>query len=195
VNPRNRIWVLAGIVLTAAALLVAGCGEDEGDSGGGEAATTAKPEPPAAPTKQEYIAEADKICKEAQRDQADVVAELNKHLEALALERPPEEQQASATAAAKEYDALADTRDDVSQDLEALDEPEEGAAEDYLKSRERNTEALRESAKAFQAFANSPTQEASDAAGQAAKKTNSLGAEGEKLAEDYGFKVCGQPAK
>ena len=195
------IWVLAGIVLAAGALLVAGCGGDEGATGedegdtGETAATPAEPEQPAAPTKQEYIAEADTICREAQREQADVVAELNKHLETLRSETAPEAQRTSATAAAEAFDTLARARDDVSRELEALEAPKGGAAKDYLESRKRNTQALRESAKAFRAFASSMTQETADAATAAAERNNSLSAEGEQLAKNYGLEVCGQPIK
>jgi hypothetical protein len=181
-------------------LTVAGCGDDNSDGEEAAPATegtaTTTEEAPAAPTKQEYIAEADKTCSQAAEKQGSkLISQLNKTGEAFSSATTTDAQSAVASDIVDALNAVADYRADVSKELEALEPPESGPPDTYLRSRERNTESVRDQAKAFQAFADSPTQETLDVASQAASKSKSLGQQDLKLAEDYGFEVCGQPIK
>lgn len=194
---RTAWMALLGVV---ALLALAGCGgsdssSDESDAPvAGETSTTEQP-PPAPPTKAEYIAAADKVCKQGNVEGARLVGDLNDTLAALSSATTPEAQKSTASAAANLLGKIAELRDEVSSDLEALETPEAGPADKYLASRERSTEATRDQVKAFQAYGNAPSPETSAAAAAAAEKSQELTDESRKLAEQYGFKICGQPAK
>ncbi|MDQ3572184.1 MAG: hypothetical protein M3383_04920 [Actinomycetota bacterium] len=178
------------------ALIATGCGDDDADEGDDSATPTEsteapeEPAEPVAPTKKEYIAEADAICKKANNPEIGGV--INDNLAGLSSATTIEAQSASASAAAKGFLKLADLRDATTKKLTDLAVPPEGGAKEFLRSRERNTQAMLDWAKALEKFANDPSQESVDAAGAAGTRSNELAAENEKIAERYGLKECGQ---
>jgi hypothetical protein len=194
-----RLIRIAAIGLASTALIAGGCGDDEDEGASASQTTTPAEEstapPPKPPTKQEYIAEADQICKKANRNASKIVKDINDNLAKLGSATTLEAQKSAASAVAKGVDQLADARDEVTGELEALEAPKGGAADKYLRARDKNTQALRDQAKAYKAFGKAPTQQTSNAATAAGKKSNALAAVDRKLAEAYGFKTCGQPAK
>jgi len=192
----SRGWILV-LLLVAASLIAVGCGDDDEETGSAEPSAEAPEAPaePAAPTKKEYIAEADQICKKASARGQGVLDSLNDALTKLASGQAPEEGSATANAASDRFAKLAGIRDAATKELEELEPPAGGPPKEYLKRRDISSEVQRDTAKAFATFADELTQESSDAAAALLEKLNELGPENRKLAERYGFKECGQLSK
>ena len=193
----SRRWAL--LLLVAASLIAVGCGGDDGeDTGAAEPSAEAPEQPaePAPPTKQEYLAEADQICKKADAHTDKLSQDINSELSGeLQTGTSPEAQTASAKKVSDLFEELADARDATTKDLEQLEAPAEGPPAEYLKSRENVTDATRDDAKAYAALADELTQEFADEAAASVEKSNQLRDAATKLAKDYGFKVCSQPTK
>ena len=193
---KSRGWML--LLLVAASLVAVGCGGDDSDDTGSPEPSAEAPEAPAepaGPTKKEYLAEADQICKKASARGQGVLDSLNDALTKLASGQAPEEGSATANAASDRFAKLAGIRDAATKELEELEPPAGGPPKEYLKRRDISSEVQRDTAKAFATFADELTQESSDTAAASLEKLNELGPENQKLAERYGFKECGQLSK
>jgi|SRR5918994_1723127 hypothetical protein len=164
----KTVWLLAGVLATG--LIAAGCGgDDNGDDGGnggngGTAGSAANgEEAAAAPSKEEYLAEGDRICTEA-----------NNQLE-QAFEGAP----ATTEPGAREdfvNDEMVPIYRDMFRQLEGLTPPdgdEDTVAEIYDTGRQ-GVDEIEDDPSSFLQSGRAPTLD--EAAG---------------LATQYGFKVCG----
>jgi hypothetical protein len=161
---QKTLWLLAGVLATG--LIAVGCGGDDGDNGGnggnGEIAANGE-EAAAAPSKDEYIAEGDRICTEA-----------NNGLE-QAFEGAP----ATAEPGARESfvkDEMVPIYRDMFDQLRGLTPPEgdeDTVAEIYDKG-EQGVDEIEDDPSSFLQSGRAPTLD--EAAG---------------LATQFGFKVCG----
>ena len=155
---KSRLTWIAALTL-ALGLIAAGCGGDD-DDGNGDA-TDAEPAVEA-PSKAEYIAQADQICRESNQEIEQAIED------APATEAPPEEFITETMVPLFEQEF---------EQLRALTPPagDEETVDRIYSAAEEGVAQIKEDASNFQQT------------GEAAGLQEASG-----LAEDYGFKVCGQ---
>lgn len=183
VSRRFGLGLALGVIV-----LAGGCGGDSASSTQAGTATQAV-------TKAAYIAKADSICKAANARAVPLSHQLSRDMGNLPGQHTLTDLGVLALAVARDVDRLNAVRAGVTRDLKALDAPASGGAVAYLALRDRGTAATRAEADAFHALAKNPSQEASDAASEAAAATTPINGKLTKAAEDFGFKACGQPLK
>lgn len=189
-----------------ALLALAGCGgsdspSDEADdpvaaeTSTTEGTTTTEAPPPKPPTKDEYIAAADKLCKEAAvkgQKIFDRQIEIDKEVSAGVT---PDELRKLFEESAKLTRQRLDIRNKVTEKIRALEPPKSGPAKRYLAQRDATSKLQEPIAKAVEAYAKAQDQATSDAIGAAITAADKGSDKDLKLAEDFGFKQCGQRLK
>ena len=153
---------LVVLALVALATIVAGCG------GGDDSETTETSETTEALTRVEFIKQADAICDEA-NEQSETEAEEFAEENGFELEKASDEELEEAIT-----EVLVPSLNQQAEDIEALGAPEgdEERVEEILTSLEGAASEIED--EPSRAFEGEPLEESS------------------RLAEDYGFKVCGQ---
>jgi hypothetical protein len=152
---RKALWLL--VLALATGLVAAGCGDDDDDGDGGDA-----------PTKEEFIAEADQICSDGDAE-----------IEAAAEETFGESDQ-PPTAAEQEQFAADEVIPNIQEQVDGIDEltPPEGD-EDQI-------QAIVDSAQEdLDAGAEDPSLFTEQGGGEEPL------AEASRLAQEYGMKACG----
>jgi len=201
---KRLIWVIVLGIWAVLGLVATGCGGDDEESGSDEAATEAasdegaEPAEPAAPTKSEYIKAADKLCADADKEKAVKKANADAADADAALAAAGSDASLITPAAQDIADAArgrAKLRRERTAALKKLEPPESGPATAYLKSRESTAKQIDEVAKTADAYAKALDQRTADAYVAAVEAQNAGFTENKKLAEKFGFKVCGQPIK
>jgi hypothetical protein len=121
----------------AAAAVIAGCGGDDD-----EGAKAAKK--PLAPTKAEYVAKLDALCKEG----TPTVARINRKLARIDTQMAKPESEEPAKSAIREsvavYEQLISLREDATTSLRGEAPPKSGGATAYFDSRDAVTAALQD---------------------------------------------------
>lgn len=172
-------------LLAASVLVGAGCGsDDDGDGGSSEAA---------APTKAEYIAQADQVCRDARAELARLAADQARVRAEQGGAASAEEGARAASKVADVLNAIVASRGEVTADLQALQAPDGQSPSAYLQAREAADQALSEEAAALEKYAANPNQANTDAASEANQASVEAGEEPAPAAAAYGFKVCGRP--
>ncbi|MGK2931564.1 MAG: hypothetical protein ACSLFD_02100 [Solirubrobacterales bacterium] len=146
----KKLTILLTLLLASMAMVAAGCGDSDDDSG---------------PSKDEYIAQADKICEEGNAD----IAKIGEQLGANATKEE--------TAALVESDLLPEL-ESRAKELEGLERP--SADEDELESY-------------YQDLDDGISTIADDPEGVITGQQDPFEAS-DKAAQEYGFKVCGADA-
>lgn len=189
----RRGMLVAGVALTAAlAAGTVGCGsDDEGTAAtgaDGADTTSVEADPPAPPTKAEYIAAADEICTRFDKKQ-EVFKVRSKLTDQIVASQSTE----GADEVADAVDAVADQRQDLTDALRELEPPASGRPSDYFAAREKSIEVTRDLAETWDDYgkgkADGPTVDAALLAEVDALEVNA------KQGEKYGFEVCSAPIK
>ncbi|MCB0867033.1 MAG: hypothetical protein KDB58_15100 [Solirubrobacterales bacterium] len=185
--------LVAGVALTAAlAAGTVGCGsDDEGTAAtgaDGADTTSVEADPPAPPTKAEYIAAADEICTRFDKKQ-EVFKVRSKLTDQIVASQSTE----GADEVADAVDAVADQRQDLTDALRELEPPASGRPSDYFAAREKSIEVTRDLADTWDDYgkgkADGPTVDAALLAELDALEVNA------KQGKKYGFEVCSAPIK
>ncbi len=169
-------------VLTAA-VVIAGCG---GDDDGANASKE-----PGAPTKAEYVAKLDGLCKEG----TPTVARINRKLARIDTQLAKPESEEQVKSAMREsvavYQQLISLREDATASLREQAAPESGAATAYFNSRDAVTVALRSRRQALAAYAKSyPATTAVARMDRTNSRFMGLSKRQTAAAKAYGLKVC-----
>lgn len=189
----RRGMLVAGVALTAAlAAGTVGCGsDDEGTAAtgaDGADTTSVEADPPAPPTKAEYIAAADEICTRFDKKQ-EVFKVRSKLTDQIVASQSTE----GADEVADAVDAVADQRQDLTDALRELEPPASGRPSDYFAAREKSIEVTRDLADTWDDYgkgkADGPTVDAALLAELDALEVNA------KQGKKYGFEVCSAPIK
>lgn len=185
--------LVAGVATMAVlAIGTVGCGSSGDDTAAGETeaaeTTTSAPEPPAPPTKAEYIDAADEVCDRFNKKQA--VFEERTELTQAVIDAGTNE---GAAEVGKAVDAVADQRQDLTDALLELEPPTSGRPQDYFDQRKKTIAVTRDLADAWDDYGKgktdaTPVNEQSEAELTAIEKST-------ELAQDYGFKSCSKPVK
>jgi hypothetical protein len=164
-------------ILAALALIAAGCGGSDDEAAPNE--TNAENEPTEGPpSKAEFIEQADAICKQFIEDTSSL-SRRHENLGGITAE--------NAAEAAELFDEIAESRRQTTEELRRL-EPPRGDAEvidDYLSAREIVDSLIASLASAYREL----DPERSEAL---AGELESDRERARDIAEDYGFKACGQ---
>lgn len=171
------------VVLTAA-VVVAGCGGDDD-----EGAKAAKE--PVAPTKAEYVAKLDALCKQGRP----TVTRINRKLARIDAQMAKPESEEQVRSAIREsaaiYQQLISLREGATSSLRDQAPPESGAATAYFKGRDAVTAALRSRRQALIAYAKSyPASTDVARLEQTNSKFMRLNKRQTAAAKAYGLKVC-----
>lgn len=175
------------IVCGIGALGWAGCGgsSDSGSSATEPDTAATTPEPAPEVTKADYIAAADKTCKA----QVAATTKLIDQLDELNTELQTAYSSETAKQIQKITSQLAANRAELTKDLQGLEEPATGGADAYLESRRQVEKAFEATAEAWGDYA--ADESTVDALNEAIAAQNEAVDASNKLAEKYGFKVCG----
>ncbi len=181
------------VVVLCSVLTAPGCGGSDDQSGGTSGTeTTAEP----APTKKGYIAAADSICKKGSTGRTRELFDQSVSLDTQAQASTDGTEIAKLERKLSELtDERADLKDKVTEDLQALDEPESGAADTYLKARDRSVKISHTLADAIDEYAKKLDEQSVDTLTKAVAEGTKIGETETKEAEKFGFKECGQPLK
>jgi hypothetical protein len=161
---RARLTILLTALL-ATSLIAAGCGDDDDETTGATGGTGATGAAGPAPTKEEFIAEADQICRAAED-------ELDQEFETTEAE--------SATDFAR--DVIVPRQQELIDDLRDLTPPEgdEDQIETLLNSVQEGLDQLEEDPALFEQALQDPS------------GIEEIYADSRRRANEYGFEVCGQ---
>lgn len=148
---------------------------------------SAQAESPPEVTKKDYIAAADELC-ESFLDGNIKLAEKRGELSEEAASTP------SAQTAKQIQDIVlqqVENREQLTKEIEALEEPASGGAERYIESRGESTKKIAASAEAWGAYADQLDDASVVALNEAIDAESESVEENTKFAREYGFEVCG----
>lgn len=192
--------VVAALVIVATAVAAGGCGGTDGEErsaaeGAGPASSpTTAPASTLEPlTEQEFIAAADKICKQLDEDLDPVVARLRKLSESFASAPNEKTLDRRVRAVARLDREFAKVFETANEEIEALGPPSDPDLTRYLELRADYVPATLEIAAAYEGFAEVGQAEQADANKRvvaASKENQHLFDQLEGLAKDIGFKTC-----
>jgi uncharacterized phage infection (PIP) family protein YhgE len=196
---------LGGLIVLLVAFVI-GCGGDDDSSSGDDSSTAAETstgdttttaEEPEV-TQEDFVKEADKLCKSKVQEIAKTLTESNK---AQAAANTPETLaslelvSAAADKVADVTDHLADMKREITKELSKLDTPNQKELDQLVKSREAAAKDLDELADAWRAYGKNPTQTTSDNIAKAQQANAKSAIADRHLAEKMGLKVCGAAIK
>lgn len=194
ISHRPQVVAVSAATLVSVVMAV-GCGGSSEDGTSSSSTGSAAPAPAAeAPTKAEYIASADKICELGEKETTKIFEDQASLAEELSKPETTASPDQAAQVAAKLADALdrqADLKDATTKKLAALEPPDSGAADAYLKAREQVAEAARSKADAIAAYGKRLDQPTADAIGPADEAVQKASSEDIELAKKFGFESCG----
>jgi hypothetical protein len=186
---RSQVVALAVLLACLVGLGLGGCGGSSSstsssttsaESGGSSEATSAS-----------FIAAADEICDASRKEVEDLSAQRTKLTKELATSP-------SADAAKQMQDVLdqmAAAKQKATKQLQALDQPAPGAADEYYAAREATAEATQASADAFGEYAKLLNNASVAAVSDAEKTETAAVAKEVNSAQDVGFQSCGASAE
>ena len=196
---------LGGLLVLLVAFAI-GCGGDD-DSSSGDASSSAAETSPGSTTttaeepevtQDDFVKEADNLCKTKTDEIAKVLTESDKaqktasSQETLASEALVE---SAANKVADLTDELADLKNGVTKQLAKLEAPDQKELDQLVKSREAAAKDLNDLADAWRAYGKNPTQATVDDITAAQKANVKSTTADRKIADSLGLKVCGQAVK
>jgi hypothetical protein len=186
---------MAGLVAMVV-LAAAGCGSSDSDDSAGDTSKEASPTETSL-SKPEFIAAADKICRQVGRDTEDLVKRVGT-LQASYPDAPDEEAlDKRVRAVARTLGRFEEQFRASNQELASLRGPDDSTLTNYLEAREAYADNVARLASAQADFADASANaqvEANKAIVSAGKAGDRTMARLQRLARAYGFKTCHREA-
>ena len=189
-------WLAVALTALAATGLGACGGDDSDDSDGASGGSTETTMEAPAPTKAEYIAEADKTCAVVIKGNKPTFNQINESIARQnAAGQAGESINEELRKQAKLWNRIVEAREGLTAKLEALEPPESGQPPGYIQARNAATKATEQHSKTLIEGTEMSTVDAVNAQNASGERLSAASKRALRVAEEYGFKVCEQPVK